>query len=179
MVNRFNEHADQYHLLPSGQSASRKFHSTETAITIVHSDIVRAIDDGDVSALILSDLSSSFNTIDHDMLLDVLNLRWYQGSCASLVQLIPEKLYTNVLCNFWDIISSHTAMQCSSEVCNLATEAYRLHGGHHGYYRKMFYHSPFLWWLYAVPEELTHRRYLVDHFKFGTVCHRHRGMVFL
>ena len=46
VVDRFNAHISTYHLL---QSAYRLYHSTETAITIVHNDIVHAIDDGNVS----------------------------------------------------------------------------------------------------------------------------------
>ena len=41
VVNRYNEHAGVCHLLPVRQSAYRQHHSTETAITIMHNDIVR------------------------------------------------------------------------------------------------------------------------------------------
>lgn len=40
-VNRFNEHTDQYHMMPSWQLAYTKFHSTKTAFIIVHNDIPR------------------------------------------------------------------------------------------------------------------------------------------
>ena len=77
MVYRFNEHADQYHQLPSRQSGIQKISlPAATAITIVHNDIVRAIGDGDVSALRLSELSAAFDTVDHDVLVDVLTLRF-------------------------------------------------------------------------------------------------------
>jgi len=42
----------------------------------VHDSIVRAIDSGDVCALVLLDLSSAFDTVDHDTLLHVLNRRF-------------------------------------------------------------------------------------------------------
>ena len=70
-MDRFNKHANLYHLLPCRQSAYRQHHSTETAITIVHNDIVRAIDADEVSVLVLLDLSVAFDTVDH-VLLDVL-----------------------------------------------------------------------------------------------------------
>ena len=76
VVERFNNHASAHHLLPAKQSVYRQYHSTETAITIVHNDIVRAIDAGNVSALVLLDLSAAFDTIDHDVLLDVLSKRF-------------------------------------------------------------------------------------------------------
>jgi hypothetical protein len=56
-------------LLPSCQSACRPFHSTETAVLRVLSDILKAVDSGDVAALVLLDLSAAFDTVDHDILL--------------------------------------------------------------------------------------------------------------
>ena len=45
-------------------------------MAIVHNDIVRAIDNGDVSVLIPLDRSSAFDTIDHASQLDVLEERF-------------------------------------------------------------------------------------------------------
>ena len=56
--------------------AYRQHHSTETAVTIVHNDIVRATDAGLVSVLVLLDLSAAFDTVDHSVLLDVLTERF-------------------------------------------------------------------------------------------------------
>ena len=42
----------------------------------MHNDIVRAIEAGNVSALVLLDLSAAFDTVDHDVLLDVLS-KWF------------------------------------------------------------------------------------------------------
>ena len=64
VVERFNNHASAHHLLPAKQSAYRQYHSNEIAITIVHNNIVRAIDAGNVSALVLLDLSAAFDTVD-------------------------------------------------------------------------------------------------------------------
>ena len=76
VVDRFNAHISTYHLLPPRQSAYRPYHSTETAIMIVHNDIIRAINAGNVSALVLLDLSAAFDTIDHDIVIEILNLRF-------------------------------------------------------------------------------------------------------
>ena len=51
-------------LLPRLQSAYRSHHSTETAILKVLSDILLAIDAGDLSALVLLDLSAAFETVE-------------------------------------------------------------------------------------------------------------------
>ena len=76
VVNRMNVHANQYGLFPALQSAHRQHHSTETAVTIVHNDIVRSTDAGFVSALVLPDLSAAFDTVDHSILLEVLTKRF-------------------------------------------------------------------------------------------------------
>ena len=58
-----------FKLLPELQSAYRAHHSTETAVLKVLGDILRAIDDGDLAALTLLDLSAAFDTVDHQVLL--------------------------------------------------------------------------------------------------------------
>jgi len=48
----------------------------ETAAVSVRNDIIRAIDRGEVTALILLDLNAAFDTVDHGTLLDVLHRRF-------------------------------------------------------------------------------------------------------
>ena len=55
--------------MPKTQSSYRKYHSTETAVTRVYNDLLRAADRGQVSALCLLDLTAAFDTIDHELLL--------------------------------------------------------------------------------------------------------------
>jgi len=42
----------------------------------VHNDLVRAVDNKEVTALVLLDLSSTFDTVDHSTLLTVLHRRF-------------------------------------------------------------------------------------------------------
>jgi len=74
-------------VLLAQQSEFRPSHSTETAVLRVLSDILLAIDRGDLSALILLDLTAAFDTVDHDILLqrqksfginDIV-LQWFQS----------------------------------------------------------------------------------------------------
>ena len=56
------------------QLAYRKHHSTENAVLNIHNDILLNMAKGSVTALKLLDLSAVFDTIDHTILLDRLNV---------------------------------------------------------------------------------------------------------
>ena len=57
------------------QSAYRKHHSTESALLNIH-DILLNMAKGSVTALTLLELSAAFDTIDHTILLDRLNVHY-------------------------------------------------------------------------------------------------------
>jgi len=68
---------------PRLQYGFRPHHSTETATLRVLSDILTAIDSGDVAALVLRDLSAAFDAVDHSILCRRLNsclVQRYDGS---------------------------------------------------------------------------------------------------
>ena len=58
------------------QSAYRKHHSTETLLLCVTNDIELAMDSRKGTILVMIDLSSAFDTIDHSILLSRLELRY-------------------------------------------------------------------------------------------------------
>jgi len=61
------------------QSTYRRYHSTETAVVIVHNDLLRAVDSGRrgrLSAPVLLDLSLAFDTVHHTVLLGILENRF-------------------------------------------------------------------------------------------------------
>ena len=62
-----------YGLLPDLQSAYIPHRSTETAIFRILSDILLALDSGNIAVLSLLDLSAAFDTVDHETLLTRLN----------------------------------------------------------------------------------------------------------
>ena len=56
------------------QTAYRKHHSTESALLNIHNDVLLNLAKGSVTALTLQHLSATFDTIDHTILLDRLNV---------------------------------------------------------------------------------------------------------
>jgi len=73
---QINNYLSMNNLLPAVQSAYRKPHSTETAVLKVLSDIYSAADVGQITLLGLLDLSSAFDTVDHQILFDRLQLSY-------------------------------------------------------------------------------------------------------
>ncbi len=68
LVNHCNENAP----LPVNQSAYRQLHSTETALLKVQNDILFNMDNEEVTLLVTLDMSAAFDTIDHNILIDIL-----------------------------------------------------------------------------------------------------------
>lgn len=79
VMARFCQHAGAHKLLPARQSAYRPHHSTETVIISIINDIARSLDGGKVCALVLLDMSAAFDTVDHALLLTILEKRF--GLC--------------------------------------------------------------------------------------------------
>jgi len=76
---RFISHAEENKLFPDRQSLYRRGHSTETVVLCVHNDLVHAIDEQRITGLVMLDLSAVFDTVDHCILLSVLERRF--GVC--------------------------------------------------------------------------------------------------
>ena len=65
-------HLNENKLLPGYQSAYREDFSTEIALTKVHNDLLLAMDNQKVSFFVAMDLSAAFDTVDHNILKNVL-----------------------------------------------------------------------------------------------------------
>ena len=66
---QIDNHVKKHDLYPSLQSAYRKNHSTETALLKVTNDILMEMNSQHPVRLVLLDLSTAFDTIDHSVLL--------------------------------------------------------------------------------------------------------------
>ena len=69
---QLDRHIDTNGLADPLQSAYQRLHSTETALVKVHSDISRAMDNGDIVILVMLDLSDAFDTLEHLIMLNRL-----------------------------------------------------------------------------------------------------------
>ena len=69
-------HIERHSLMEAHQLAYHSFHSMETALLKVKTNVIRALVNQEVACLILLDLSVAFNTIDHDILLSRLKSRF-------------------------------------------------------------------------------------------------------
>ena len=69
------KHINNHDIAEQFQSAYRKFHSTETALTYVTNNILNSLDRRNSVFLVLLDLSAAFDTVDHKKLLEILEKR--------------------------------------------------------------------------------------------------------
>ena len=72
-LQQLSHHFDTHDLLPSYQSAYRPCFSTETATLHLHHTILQQMEHQRVTAFVAADLSAAFDTVDHRVLLSVLN----------------------------------------------------------------------------------------------------------
>jgi hypothetical protein len=65
-------HIENNNLAEINQSAYKRLHSTETALLKLTNDIMVELDNKNIVFLNLLDLSAAFDTLDHDILLRLL-----------------------------------------------------------------------------------------------------------
>ena len=70
---QFNTHCTENNLLPGYRSAYREHFSCETALVKLMDDKLWNMEGQDLTCLVVIDLSAALDTVDHDILLDVLN----------------------------------------------------------------------------------------------------------
>ena len=91
VLSQILQHINCKKLLSDFQSAYRPHHSTETALLKITNDLLSAMDDGNISVLVLLNLSAAFDTIDHEILLHRLhNVFGFEDTVLSWFQLYLE-----------------------------------------------------------------------------------------
>ena len=83
LAKQLHDHLSQHQLYKKHQSAYRKRHSTETALTRVQNHVLRAMDDSEATVLVLLDVSAAFDTVDHNLLLERLKQCDSSGTAQS------------------------------------------------------------------------------------------------
>ena len=96
MAVRLDHHFTTNSLKCDTQSANRARHLTETAQLRVLTDILEALDHGSACVLVLLDLSSAFDMLDHTILIERLN------SIFCITQALHSTWEVQILC-FWQV----------------------------------------------------------------------------
>ena len=89
-LSQFNDHCTTNNLFPDYQSAYRQHFSCETALIKIVDDVLWSMERQKVTALVCIDLSAAFDTVDHIIPLDVLNMRF--GICDTALQWVNSYL---------------------------------------------------------------------------------------
>ena len=111
VAKRLHQHMVKNDLHEIMQSSYKQHHSTETALTCVQDDFLRAIDDKKSIMLLMLDLSAAFDTVDHTILINRIEsrlgitgtaLKWFKSYLA-------DRKYRVVLDG---VSSNHTNLDC-------------------------------------------------------------------
>ena len=97
---------NKFSLIPSTQSGFRIGHSTETALLKLYNDLVLSADSGKSSILLGLDFTAAFDTVDHSLLLDVLEKSF--GITDSCLKWFDS--YLSQRSSFVSIDSSHSSI---------------------------------------------------------------------
>jgi len=98
-------------LLPECQSAYRTLFSTESALLKVTSDVSLAVDRGQLTLLMMLDLSAAFDTVDHEILLTRLNKSFgLSGTVLDWFRSYLEDRTQVVSCG--GLLSNSSSMEC-------------------------------------------------------------------
>ena len=97
VLKRLNEHLTKNDLHCKDQFAYKKDHSTETLLIKIVNDLLIASDEKTASVIMLLDLSAAFDTVDHGVLLGILEkeigitgtaLKWFKSFLTGRTQRI-------------------------------------------------------------------------------------------
>ena len=112
VLAQFNKHCSIHSLIPNYQSAYRANYSCETALTKIVNDILWAMEHQKVTPLVAFDLSVAFDTVDHDILLSVLEKKFgVRDTCLDWFRSYLNSRFCMV--RIRDALSSRCELKCS------------------------------------------------------------------
>ena len=75
-LEQFTEHCNRNSLLPEYQTAYRKNHNCQTSLISLVNEKLWGMEEQLITAVVILDLNAAFNTMDHDLLLEVVE-KWF------------------------------------------------------------------------------------------------------
>ena len=75
-LDQFTLHCNNNSLLPNYHSACRKYYSCESSLVKLVNDVLWAMEKQLVKVVVILDLSAAFDTVNHDLLLEVLEKQY-------------------------------------------------------------------------------------------------------
>src|SRR5208282_4334764 len=116
--DRLHEHLSYSFMFNIFQSAYTKFHSTESALLVIHDHLIKAMDRQQVTGLTLLDLSAAFDTIDHSILLHRLTSWFGMRQCSHLVPVISILQVLFCLLSKQPFLFTAAILWCSPGLCS-------------------------------------------------------------
>ena len=112
MLKQFNIHCDNNNLLPDYQLAYRQNYNTETSMIKLCNNVLWAMESQQLTSFIAIDLSATFDTVDHAILLNVLTAKFNAtGNALKLLDSYLRPRYCKVAINGY--FSSNEAFKFS------------------------------------------------------------------
>ena len=90
MLLQVSKHCEEYQLQPDYQSAYREHYSCEMAILKISNDILWGMEAQSITSLVALDLSAAFDTVDHEVLLSILSIKYgMKKQSSQMVRPVP------------------------------------------------------------------------------------------
>jgi hypothetical protein len=114
VASRLTNYLTTYELLDPNQAAYRKFHSCEAVLVSVCDKVFRAMDSGKVTAVLLLDLSSAFDTVNHQLLLQIVYSLGIRGSAHKWLEIYLLKEHNPSVFPVFNLSQSMLQLAASS-----------------------------------------------------------------